>query len=443
MNKENIGFWFFILSVGGIFLRLSVSLLGYHGDLNNNISWGTIAYERGLSGFYEGYSSLGCENDRLELCEKKIVEKWPYSAPNQPPLTILLFALVRFVWSLIREVIWYLNWEVLIFPSRFLWFWDDKGMAFLIKLPSILTDLGIAVLIYLYALNIFKKDKKTSIFLASVWMLNPVSWYNSSVWGQTDSIVNFLGLVAIYFLIKKDVVKFSIFLGLTFLFKASLTIFVPFLGIYMIFQRLKIKDFFTSFFWFLFTIFVVSVWFHPRVDLFLWLVRLYLERIIPGEIGYLTANAFNFWWLVDSGKVYDSIYYFGIPARVWGISIYLIVSAFSILWFARKQSYKRFFAVLAILAISSFLFMTRIHERYLYPFFPVSTLLLAFDIPFWPLLYGAYSLIHLMNLYNLYWVPNFYPLYNALSLPWFTDLLAIANLLLFVLTLRQLGKSNI
>ena len=53
-------------------LRIYMIFVGYHGDLNNNISWGLLSFERGLKGFYE--SSI-----------------WPFSAPNQPPLTILLF----------------------------------------------------------------------------------------------------------------------------------------------------------------------------------------------------------------------------------------------------------------------------------------------------------------------------------------------------------------
>src|SRR3990167_10923077 len=158
-------------------LRLSVSLIAYHGDLNNNISWGTLALERGLNGFY-GSSDA---ND------------WPYSAPNQPPLSILSLAGLRVVYLAIENISWRLNNQFSFFPSTFIWFWEAKGMTLLMKLPSIFADLGIGWLIYKY----FEKEgkHKLGLILSAVWLFNPIIWYNSSIWGQTDSIVNLLVLI--------------------------------------------------------------------------------------------------------------------------------------------------------------------------------------------------------------------------------------------------------
>jgi hypothetical protein len=108
-------------------LRLGLVFTAYHGDLNNNISWGTLAVERGLSGFY-GSSDA---------------DDWEYSAPNQPPLSILMFAGVRVVWQVVENVSWWLNNNISIFPSPFIWFWEGRGMILLIKLPGILADLGV------------------------------------------------------------------------------------------------------------------------------------------------------------------------------------------------------------------------------------------------------------------------------------------------------------
>jgi len=196
-----------------LFLRLSLIFVAYHGDLNNNISWGKLAVERGLNGFY-GFPS--------ESFEKV---NWEYSAPNQPPLTILLFAGLRTVWLWVERFSWFLNNNIKIFPSGFIWFWELKGMILLVKLPSIFADLGIGLMIYHYVIN-KTKDERKALILTVVWLSNPIIWYNSSVWGQTDSVVNLLGLAGVLALMEKNLVRFVLFFSLSFLFKGSLGIFI-------------------------------------------------------------------------------------------------------------------------------------------------------------------------------------------------------------------------
>ena len=154
MQRHNRLFIVFLLA---FILRISLIFVAHHGDLNNNISWGTLAVERGLSGFYEG-------------------EDWPFSAPNQPPLTILMLVGVRAIWQAVETTSWWLNNNINFFYSPFIWFWEEKGMTLLVKLPGILADLGIGWLIYEY----FRKKNriKLGLRLTTVWLFNPVIWYN-------------------------------------------------------------------------------------------------------------------------------------------------------------------------------------------------------------------------------------------------------------------------
>ncbi len=400
MKKYKFALLFIFLTA--FVLRLSVIVLAHHGDLNNNISWGTVAYEHGLNGLYEGKGLPLRENGEVQ---------WPYSAPNQPPLTILFFAFLRLVWQHLRDFFWYMNWELQLFPSRLVWFWDEKGMDVLVKLPSIIADLGIGVLIYRY----FEKKKKLKIalLLTTLWLFNPLVWYNSTIWGQTDSVVNLLGLIAILALTNKDLVKFAVFFSLSFLFKGSLGIFIPVLLFVAVAQRHPVKVWIKTIAYSLITAVLVSLWFHPNPDFFLWLFNLYTQRILPGEIGYLSANSFNFWWLVDSGKVLDNTYYFGLTARVWGIIITISGMGLIIKWLSKDTTDKRIFISLSLSSFLAFLFMTRIHERYLYPFFPLASIILGFIPTFWPI-YLVLSITHLLNLYNLFWAP---------SIPFFEELL--------------------
>ncbi len=389
--------------------RLSLIFVAYHGDLNNNISWATLAFDRGLKNFYEGAS-------------------WPFSAPNQPPLTILTFAFARAVWLAIEKLSWFLNNTIRIFPSGFIWFWEERGMVLLLKLPGIVADMGIAWLIYTY----FKKRKsKKALLLSAVWLFNPITLYNSSIWGQTDSVVNFLGLIGVYYLLKKDFLKFTFSMTLSLLFKGSLAIFVPILLVIALVQGYKLKLWIKAVLVSLGTLFVVSIWFHPQTDVFLWLFNLYKNRIFPGEIGYLTANAFNFWWLVNPGKVLDSSLYFGIAARIWGFVLLgagIIAATF---WLKKKKlSDKRIFTALVLLSLISFLFMTRIHERYLYPFFPVATILLGL-VPGMLIPYIILSITHLLNLYHLFWAPPLAGLELIYRTAWFMPTLSVINILVF------------
>jgi Gpi18-like mannosyltransferase len=377
-----------ILLFLGLVLRLSLVFIGYHGDLNNNISWGTLAYSRGLNGFY-GSSDAS---------------EWPYSAPNQPPLTLLLFAGLRLVWEVTEKIILFLNANIPIFPSKLVWFWGDKGMILLVKLPSIIADLLIGLLIYKFIKRSVKYGKK-AIVPFCFWLFNPLVWYNSSVWGQTDAVVNLLGLVAVFALLDKKLERFALFFALSLLFKGSLAVFIPLLLIVALKQGHSVKKWILSAIYVLGAVFLTSVWFHPYLDLPIWLFNLYKERIMPGEIGYLTANAFNLWYLVSSGKTPDSIQSVIFSARTVG---FIIFGGFYLLILQKLRktfdNHTVFFSLLLV-ALISFLFLTRIHERYLYPLFPYATLLLL-PIPEMAFPLVILSIIHLFNLYNLFWVPS-------------------------------------
>ncbi len=414
-----------------LILRLSFLNIAYHGDLNNNISWGNIAYERGLNGFYEGEGLL-----REAFGEVR----WPFSAPNQPPLTILMFSATSTVWHIIENVSWTLNERFQLFPSAFIWFWEGKGMIFLVKLPSILADLGIGFLIYNYLVRkteVHKtKSEKYALIIATVWLFNPISWYNSSIWGQTDSIVNLLGLIAILQLFKKNLYRFISFFTTTLLFKGSLIIFIPIIFWLVLKQKYSIKKWIKGLLISIIVIFLSAIWFHPRIDLFSWLIKLYKDRILPGEIGYLTANAFNFWWLVDPGKIFDSILFLGLSARIWGYLFTLSVIVLIIARFRRSFTEKKVLIALMLTTLSSFLFMTRIHERYLYPFFPISTMLLA-ELPLFWIYYAILSLTFLLNMYHLFWAPSIPFLESMFRNSWFMDSIAIINIIIFVILLRK------
>lgn len=397
-------------------LRMALVFSAYHGDLNNNISWGQIAYSQGLAGFYG--SDKG--------------EDWPYSAPNQPPLTILIFAGLAGFYDFIYQTSWSFNQAVQFFPSGIIWFLEEKGMTLLVKLPSIISDLAIGLLLFNYFHE--RKNIKAAYTSSLVWLFNPAIWYNSSIWGQTDSVVNFLGLLAIVNLIKKRFVIFVALFTLSLLFKGSLIIFAPVLAYLALRQKYNLKTYLGGLVTALVIIFWIGIWFHPYFDFPVWFINLYVQRILPGEIGYLTANAFNFWWLVDSGKTLDSSVFLGLSAQVWGVLLTVAGILTTLFLFRKKYSEKNIWLALGLTVLVAFLFMTRMHERYLYPFFVPGTILLGF-YPILIIPYFVLSMSHLLNLYHLFWEPPLPLLISLYKNDWFIPLISLVNIFFLPLLL--------
>jgi len=404
---------FVLILLFALVFRLFLSSLAHHGDLNNNISWGKIASEKGLKGFYE-------------------LEEWPYSVPNQPPLSIIMFSGLYKIWEPSPSFIWDLNLKLRFFPSKWIWFWDEKGLSIIIKMTAVIADLGISILLYRY---LKKKGKdKQAFIIALVWLFNPIAWYNSSVWGQSDSIVNFFGLLSLLLLFDRKLILAVSAIAVSVLFKGSLVIFLPILLIVSLIQKYKVKEWVLSILSSLFVVVASTIWFHPKVDIISWIFNLYQKRIFPGEIGDLSANAFNFWNIVAKGeKVLDSISYLGLPARVWGFVIFSVISLFVLVKLIKsKFSEEKIIFALVIMGFASFLFLTRVHERYLYPIFPFMTALLFYKKKLIPI-YIVLSIVFLLNMFNLWWYPTINGLFKLLTFKegLITIVLSWINMLIF------------
>ncbi len=414
----NISRRVFLIFFAALVLRLLLLTSAYHGDLNNNISWGQIAFQEGLNGFYGSADA----ND------------WPFSAPNQPPLTILLFAACAWLWQVFHTFFWFLNNNIPAFPSGLIWFWEEKGMTVLVKLPSLIADMGVGALIYKFVKEGF--GRKIGELSLAIWLFNPVIWYNSAIWGQTDAIVNFFGLLAIFSLLQKNLVVFGLFYTLSILFKGSLAIVAPVLLFVIYTQNYPVRTIIKMALVSLVAILAVSIWFYPHVAFPIWFYDLYKFRILPGEIGYLTANAFNFWWLVDAGSTYDNVLFAGISARMWGFLLVSVIFVYVFITLINKKfSNSYIFWAITVVAFGAFLFMTRMHERYLYPFFVYGILLAVRSKPFL-VLYSLLAICHIVNLYNLFWFPNLPSLRLFLEMGELETFLAAFNLVLFISLLK-------
>lgn len=367
--------------------RLILSFGRFHPDLGNHLDWGIKFWQLGPKNFYENLF-------------------WQVSWANQPPGTVYLFALMRKIYDLIFGLAWWFNLKISLFPSALIPFFQEKLYVSLIKLPAIFADLGIAALIYRFVVGL--RNKKLANFAALVFLFNPVSWYNSAVWGQTDAIINFFGLLSIYYFWKKKPVWATWAYFLSLYFKGSLVIFAPIVIILLLKSNLI---------WWKKVLAVVGP---PVILAYLsfpfvkwmgsipWLYHLYRDRIFGHQGNMLTANAFNLWALifgVDFNRN-DLGIFLGLNYKTWGQLLFGFVFLPSLTALAIKKSeIKLTLWSLVITSLAAYIFLTNMHERYLFPVFPYLTILI-FLLPNLKPFYFLLSLIAWVNLYHLWYVPD-------------------------------------
>lgn len=118
--------------------------------------------------------------------------------------------------------------------------------------------------------------------------------------------------------------------------------------------------------------------------------------------------SFAGWWVSDSTKL------FGLTYQRWGIMIYFSALIFILLPLYKNKNFKNNYLIYFASALASFaffLFLTRIHQRYLLPFF--AFLLITALIKKSEKLIAIYivlSIIHFINLIFVYYYYNYvYP----------------------------------
>lgn len=316
-------------------IRLLLLPLAYHSDLNTNSIWGIYAREFGLKGYYD-WLSFG-----------------NYARPEYPPLSTILFLMLRVLYEAVFAFFWKINITVSFFPSGIIVWLDKFGYLSLLKLPGIFADIGIGYLIYKVT-----KNKNLAIF----YLFNPVTIYLSSLWGQTESVVGLFALVATLSLLKKKYLSafWSMFVSL--MIKATMLPLSVILIVASIRNKIKLSKVIFLFVCLVIGLFVLGFLFtdHAFIN---WSANSYVAKFITGahSLEFLNLNAFNFWGLVFGiGRISDKPYLW----LAWGIASVFYVPI--LIRFLKKGNI--FYAALLVF-YTSFMFLPKMHERYLYPVF--------------------------------------------------------------------------
>ncbi len=313
-----------------------------------------------------------------------------------------------------------------------LWLVGLVGQAFggvsveLIKVPPILADLAIGWLAWSMIRELGGRER-IALAAAFVAVVNPISWFDSVVWGQVDSFGVVFMLLGLRELWRDRPERAAFWTVVAAIIKPQLGILVPLVAIVTIRRALRPKGGYgdeaaTGHPLRIVTTGVVGLGTAILIALPFGLTPIGLiQQLLTagGTYPYLSVNAFNPWALIPGDTGYSlansglwvcdlplgadacgsGTAVFGVvPAILVGTALLLagIAAVLVVAW--RRPDRLTLLVGLAVLSLAFFVLPTRVHERYVYPFFAVGIILAAIS-PRWRPAYVAMSLGLLANMY--------------------------------------------
>lgn len=414
--------FFITLLLIGLVLRFVLSVQIYSGDVNNHISWGKDAINLGFSGIYE----------------REFYPKYGTLSPNYPPIPIFLFTAFYGLYGWVYKTAWNLNLTLPFFPSNFIFFLQDQDTlpAFL-KTPSMLADIGIAFVIFLFVKKLIKSEGSYWLLVAPALVLfNPGFFYNSAYWGQIEALPLFFILLSFYFLTCSQRFFWSaLFFTVAVLSKQTTVVFAPIFVLYFLFKyglanSLKSLSLSAVVFWLTF------LPFHKSDNVLFYPFTTYWNKIQTASVSdFVTDHAFNFWALITGlGKISDSLpFVFGISFQAWGYTLFVLLSVIIVYAiYKHRDNVQVILLSAALVSFGSFMFLTRMHERHLEAALPFLLLLGVRDKKIL-LVFLYLSAFHFLNLYHNWWAPRFGFIVELLSMQTVINSLIVITLSFFII----------
>ena len=324
----------FNLTLTSLIIRILLSPIdGYYIDVGCFNSWFYTASEYGIREFYQ---KVWCD---------------------YPPLNVYIFWLFGSL-------------------AKHLYLFGSPNLIYLIKLPSNLFDLATAYLIFRYLKRNLSQNH--GLIGAALYLFNPATIFNSSIWGQYDAIYTFFIVLSLMSALDLKVTLSLASYALAVLTKPQAVAFLPILML-LVLCRCNLKDLMKAFGSFLATFMAVILpfkWKNP-ID---FLIHIYLGGY--GEYKYTSLNAMNFWALVginipDTQQILPYITYHLVGWILFGLSTVFILGYTKVE--DEKSSNSSIVYATFLIFFSFFMFLTRMHERYLFPVVALSFLSLTYS----------------------------------------------------------------
>ena len=237
---------------------------------------------------------------------------------------------------------------------------NGVGATFVVKLPAMIADFGIAFLIYRFAKKHSTGTNK-AFFASAVFLFMPSVIFNSAVWGQIESWYMFFILLALCLAAENKTAFAAIAYAAALITKPQAIMFGP-LFLFYIIRRKSVAELFKAVGTGLASVYVIALPFCKSPLSVSWLIDLYTKTVSGYK--YYTINAFNLHYLAKLNwvQLLDSPVVNVITPAV--ILIALIFAAY--IYFSHKNS-DGFFSAGCVIISLIFAFCTMMHERYLWP----------------------------------------------------------------------------
>ncbi|HXX61121.1 MAG TPA: phospholipid carrier-dependent glycosyltransferase [Candidatus Sulfotelmatobacter sp.] len=431
-----------ILLLVGLALRLIIAYVlfpgsGFQSDIGSFTSWALTLAHGGPGGFYANAGFADYPPGYLYVL-------WILGSIGSGAADLLGGGTIN------------LNGVVLPLP--------DTIVGGLIKLPAIAADLGIAYLLYRLVrrwLGARSDAHGAALGAAALYLFNPVTWYDSALWGQIDAVGALVMLVAIAFLIdgfSEAAVGFAVVAALV---KPQFGIVLaPLIGVTLLRRHLfligsgpratAVPGVLRSWVveeqgvWRLVSCAAVgAVVLFALITPFGLDVPTLISRMGDTAAGYpyLSVNAYDPWALIGSGgqaslaagggwssdqvPLLAGLNGFTIGAILLGLGF--AVGAIQLAW---RDSRRSILLTAVFLSLAFFILPTRVHERYLFPVF-VFLPLLAVNSRRFRVLTLVLAAGSFINLHGILTVGN-YGTANVTGLPFGADMRSFGGVLLSV-----------
>lgn len=373
---------FILFSLVAFILRIIPFEWTKKGDILVHYDWSKTIYTEGFKDIY-------------------FYPKWTYSPPTQPPLMMFAFWTSRHIYEN-RYLLSELHNQIRLPPASFILWFDKYGEFLLLRLWAILADFACAFLVYFVVKKYLKNDKIAFIaYLLTIF--NPLSILETTLWGQNDILSIFFAYLAF--------LNFSPLLFLvSILFKPTTLVIAPFFAIYYI-RNFKINknNLIKLFVSALLCCGLIYLSFRPFLNSgnIGEIYKIITQRIISSSKGISRASnsAFNIYSLLfDLDKTPGAQKVLGISLDTYSLLFYILlnVSAAKLFLSSKKSSPSLLLFLIFYISQGSFLLMTGMLERYFFPAY-LASIILIFLRP----KYFAWPLI----MQNFFWFINMFYAY--------------------------------
>ncbi len=230
-----------------------------------------------------------------------------------------------------------------------------------LKIFQILFDVAIIPLIYVV---LRKKNQIIALLMAATWAVNPAIIVNSSYWGQTDSVMIFLLLVAFWLLEERKMVAAMVWYCIACLTKFQCLYFAPVILLYLFFSKYDVKTVIKSICAGIATVVLTFLPFMLHSGILL-PFKVYLGG--HGQYKEATLNAFNLYGLFGLNRVSDVTPLFA-SVTLNHISLFItVVIVALVVYLFFKAPNKSPWLLCFVLMQSIFMLTSRMHERYQIP----------------------------------------------------------------------------